>query len=364
MSIKRLSIKSSPNPIPTGDSPSKDGAIRDNFNTLWRSILDMGNELDALSSKTEGLAIQVNKIVLPGISHIVSSAPSVIADIYVKRDGTKALTGDWDIGAGRMVQGEKIRARSSLGLTLFEAGGKGITVADSTGAVMMDDALTVGDCVTAKSLVGNGTQTVDVLISELQVNGGLDADTDWTKYGNATISGGKGHCLVYGNDQLYGKPFDTIVGAQYTVACVSSNTGTDGLIHAINDENDDGYLNNLSAGSHTFDFVASKTSTWIALTGTDVDWDDIAVKESGKNVFPTHFAIEITNATSIETPIIRLLSGVLPINSLIIISQITGCLGLGIITGDDLYTLDGTYYESMAFVKNSVGWRPISYKSA
>ena len=44
-----------------------------------------------------------------------------------------ALTSDWDVGASRAIQAEKIIARSNLGLSLFEDGGKGLTIADSTG---------------------------------------------------------------------------------------------------------------------------------------------------------------------------------------------------------------------------------------
>lgn len=53
----------------------------------------------------------------------------------VKHDGTVALTGNWDIGASRKIQAERIDARSNLGLKLYEDGGLGIFVQDSTGWV-------------------------------------------------------------------------------------------------------------------------------------------------------------------------------------------------------------------------------------
>lgn len=51
----------------------------------------------------------------------------------VARDGTVALTADWDIGDGRMIQADKIRARDGAGLALYEDGGEGIFVADGGG---------------------------------------------------------------------------------------------------------------------------------------------------------------------------------------------------------------------------------------
>ena len=49
---------------------------------------------------------------------------------YILAAGSRALTGDWDIGLGRTISAEKIQARSSLGLSLYEDGGKGIFIED------------------------------------------------------------------------------------------------------------------------------------------------------------------------------------------------------------------------------------------
>jgi len=54
--------------------------------------------------------------------------------LAIHRDGNDELTGDWDIGNGRMIQADKIRARDGDGLSLFEDGGLGIFIAD--GGVM------------------------------------------------------------------------------------------------------------------------------------------------------------------------------------------------------------------------------------
>ena len=54
---------------------------------------------------------------------------------YLLASGSRALSGDWDIGAGRKISAEAIYARSNAGLKLFEDGGTGIFVQDSTGNV-------------------------------------------------------------------------------------------------------------------------------------------------------------------------------------------------------------------------------------
>ena len=54
---------------------------------------------------------------------------------YLLADGTRALTADWDIGSGRVISADKIQARSASGLSLFEDGGLGIFVQDTSGNV-------------------------------------------------------------------------------------------------------------------------------------------------------------------------------------------------------------------------------------
>ena len=51
-------------------------------------------------------------------------------------DGSQELSADWDIGNGRMIQADKIRARNGDGLALYEDGGAGIFIADG-GAIGM-----------------------------------------------------------------------------------------------------------------------------------------------------------------------------------------------------------------------------------
>jgi hypothetical protein len=94
---------------------------------------------------------------------------------FVLADGTVALSGDWDIGTGRYIAAEKLRARSSGGLRLEDdAGGLGIYIEDSTGNVGIGTATLTG----APRLTVNGA-----------VRAGYDADTA-SYFGRAAVGYG------------------------------------------------------------------------------------------------------------------------------------------------------------------------------
>jgi hypothetical protein len=78
------------------------------------------------------------------------------------RDGSRILTADWDIGDGRMIKADKIRARNGAGLALYEDGGAGIFIKDGGN---------VGIC----------TTTPGGLLA-------LTATTKWIKPGTNTLS--------------------------------------------------------------------------------------------------------------------------------------------------------------------------------
>ena len=63
-------------------------------------------------------------------SHADLDTHVAAANDYVKRDGTLALTADWDIGNGIKILADHIRARDGDGLKLFDDAGKGIFVKD------------------------------------------------------------------------------------------------------------------------------------------------------------------------------------------------------------------------------------------
>lgn len=65
-------------------------------------------------------------------SKIATELASVTVDLsgYVRRSGADTLTGDWDIGNGRYIATDKIRARDGDGLALQDDGGNGVFVED------------------------------------------------------------------------------------------------------------------------------------------------------------------------------------------------------------------------------------------
>ena len=65
---------------------------------------------------------------------------------YLLASGSRTLSGDWDIGASRKISAEAIYARSNAGLKLFEDGGTGIFVQDSTGYVGIGTTGPVAKC--------------------------------------------------------------------------------------------------------------------------------------------------------------------------------------------------------------------------
>jgi hypothetical protein len=62
---------------------------------------------------------------------ITAATASLVLSDYLKKNGTVALTGDWDIGSGRKISGDKFAARSASGLRLEDDGGNlGIMIDD------------------------------------------------------------------------------------------------------------------------------------------------------------------------------------------------------------------------------------------
>lgn len=106
-----------------------------------------------------------------GATKKIAFSAFAAADALMK-DGSVALTGNWDIGSGRYIAGEKYRARSAVGLRLEDdAGNLGIYIEDNTGNV------------------GIGTATLTGA-PRLTVNGAIRAsyDTDTTSYlGRAAV---------------------------------------------------------------------------------------------------------------------------------------------------------------------------------
>lgn len=70
---------------------------------------------------------------LPVVLDATGKLDATLLDLtnYLRRSGVDTLIGDWDIGAGRKISGDKLAARSASGLRLEDDGGNlGIFVAD------------------------------------------------------------------------------------------------------------------------------------------------------------------------------------------------------------------------------------------
>lgn len=91
---------------------------------------DMGllNRLEELA-EMEGLRRMPEVYKIPADTLAELHAKAEEADV-LKHDGSRALSADWDIGDGRMIQTDKIQARDSAGLCLYEDGGAGIFIED------------------------------------------------------------------------------------------------------------------------------------------------------------------------------------------------------------------------------------------
>lgn len=115
-------------------------------------------------------ALDMGGFAINNVGNVDGVDVSTLNSNALLKAGTVALTGDWDIGAGRAISAEKLRARSASGLRLEDdAGTLGIFIEDATGEV------------------GIGTATP---AAKLDVNGSVRAsyDTDTASYfGRAAI---------------------------------------------------------------------------------------------------------------------------------------------------------------------------------
>jgi len=86
-----------------------------------------------------------------------SASTGIDDSLYLKTDGSRELTANWDIGDGFRIDADKIQARDGDGLALYEDGGAGIFVEDGGQVGIGTNAPT------EKIEVYNGTDNTSVL---------------------------------------------------------------------------------------------------------------------------------------------------------------------------------------------------------
>jgi hypothetical protein len=206
---------------------------------LWRRVGDLEAQLEEAHKKVNEQAGSIARITKTKVIYdksfsynpetgVLSVNPAavdinkvggVMADIYVRLNGTTPLTGDWDIGTGRILKTEKVQARSSAGLLLGDISGNGITIANGGDATAVKN-------IASKTFSGNGTQTFDVAPTtpgaELIGNTSFDTDSWWTKGGTATIHDGHGDLATPGDTKLSGE-IVTEAGETYKLVFTTSN---------------------------------------------------------------------------------------------------------------------------------------------
>lgn len=106
---------------------------------------------------------------------------------YLLAAGTRVLTGDWDIGSGRKILTDNIRARSASGLQLQDDGGNGIFIEDG-GQVGIG---TASPAYKLDGLVAAGAQNI-FRFGQTGVSNGFTLSSDGSVFTYALIDGNVG----------------------------------------------------------------------------------------------------------------------------------------------------------------------------
>jgi len=148
-------------------------------------------------------------------------------------------------------------------------GGRVVTYIDESGnlgqaVTVVDPAVTEGDP------------------TELVTNGTFDTDTDWTKTGSSTISGGE--ATTPNSSSGVEQTITTTIGQKYTINYEITATVNNGGIIQVDGNNVTG---DVFEGIASVTFTATLTSTVITLRGSggssSATWDNISVKEIAYN---------------------------------------------------------------------------------
>lgn len=178
---------------------SDDYLLRDG-SVAMLAALDMGGFAITNVGNVDGVDVSA----LSTAHTALSAAHTTLDGVALKKDGSVALTGDWDIGASRKIQAERIEARSNAGLKLYEDGGKGIYIEDSTGYVALG---TVTDPAYMLDIAGS----VDTLLRVLGTSGAypnIALGEDATHLLNITWDSPNDEALFQTYSRLYPVAFD------------------------------------------------------------------------------------------------------------------------------------------------------------
>lgn len=152
--------------------------------------------------------------------------------VFIKADGSRALTGDWDIGAARIIKAEKIRARSNTGLALFNENSQGIFIKDDGfigfGTSAPDNPVTIN-----QTLDLNTMNSFDVMRINLTTTG-VNSSIAWnyacplgTKLINNATSSGSGNNNVYASFfSAINSPGALCYGIYGNITLIQNNSNT------------------------------------------------------------------------------------------------------------------------------------------
>lgn len=162
---------------------------------------------------------------------------------YLLAAGTRALTGDWDIGDNRMIQADKIRARDGAGLALYEDGGAGVFVKDGgnvgIGTSDPNRKLTVN--AGGPAIVGSFQATGGAFLTDFKADGDYDAAIRMGGSAAANVwtfgrESGVGFIIANGNNYPV-----SISDASKTIVCsesdgnvgIGGNVAPEGPVHIV-----------------------------------------------------------------------------------------------------------------------------------
>ena len=122
-------------------------------------------------ARIEGLRKEHTKIKIPAAIQALIDGKAA-EDQVLRHDGSVPLSDDWDVGDGRKIRTDEIRARNPDGLKLYDDGGIGIFVKDGgfvgIGTIDPDNRVDILD---ASSPQLRLTQTDGSIYTELQTDG-------------------------------------------------------------------------------------------------------------------------------------------------------------------------------------------------